>query len=97
MNIIERQVSQATRDGDTFTIPPANVCKRYTGLAFTVIYDLLELGADQDTILERMHAMDVPINWRDNERICTLIRHVGRIVIDEWLGPVTHHSHVEPV
>lgn len=97
MNIQEAQVSQVELRGDTFIVPPANVCKRYTGLAFTVIYDLLKADADQEIITERMHAMNIPINWRDNERIRTLIAHTGRVVIDEWLGPVTHTSHVEPV
>jgi len=97
MNIIEAQVSQAHLDGDTFIIPPALVCRRYTDLAMTVLHDCHCLGMDDDTLTELADSFNVPPHRRHPVDVHDYVLHHGRVVIDEWYGPVTHLSHVEPV
>ena len=100
MNIIESQVSQVQRDGDNYTIPPITVCKRYTHLALTVLYDLLNTGpgaSSYATIDNLSLKMAIPDRYRSRGAVEDFIKSSGRVIVDEWLGPVTHRSHVEPV
>jgi len=97
VNIIERQVAQVTRDGDTFTIPPMYVCKRHLHLALTVLHDLMQLGEPWAQVATLKQQLDIPSLWtqRDVEQYIELNN--GRVVIDEWLNPTGWKGHVEPV
>jgi len=94
MNIKEAQVFQVTRDGDTYTIPPFPTACRHLDLYNTVLYDLLELGANLDDLR-------TPFKLADKytpEHVRRWVKCHGRVVIDEWISyPHAYRSHIELV
>jgi hypothetical protein len=100
MNIIERQVNQVTRDGDTFVIPPFNVCRRSFHLTATVLYDLMQYGCSwsEPGFAEIRDQMALPKGWKSWNLIEQYVLRKGRVVIDEWIFyPHTYRSHIEPI
>jgi len=93
MNITEAQVSHVELRGDTFVIPPRRVLFRDLELYNTVAYDLLELGV---TYRDVRDCLGIEKRFTEAHVREFVARH-GRVIIDEWLGPVTYFSHVEPV
>jgi len=93
VNIIERQVSQATRDGDTFTIPPLRVLYRHLDLYNTILYDCLELGA---SFAEVQAEFTLDNRFTEGNVREYVARH-GRVIVDKWLNPAGWTGHVEPV
>ena len=93
MNIIESQVSQVQRDGDTFTIPPLLIACRHLDLYNTILYDLLELGATLDDLRAPFR---LAAEYTD-AHVRRWVKCHGRVVIDEWIAyPHAYHSHIEP-
>jgi hypothetical protein len=93
MNIIEAQVSQVKRHGDAYFAAPMRVLARYQDLYNTVLYDCLELGAEWREVRNAFAVAE----WVTEEHVREYVLRHGRVVVDEWFGPVTHRSHVEPV
>ena len=97
MNITEAQVSQVERNDDgTYTVPALLVCRRYRDLSMTLLYDLLTFGVPWDELTDLLPNLNVPPNCDADAVMGHCVRR-GRVVVDEWHGPVTHRSHIEPV
>ena len=95
MNVIEAQVTQVQRNDDgSFSIPPIIVAARHLDLYNTVLYDLLELGANLDDLRAPFR---LAAKYTD-AHVRRWVKCHGRVVIDEWISyPHAYRSHVELV